>query len=149
MDNQAIVKSGSTSKKKLYHFGYGTDNNRKAYSRQDSMTWTLQKLFQTELPNIQRVARDEIISVMLNLDLDHKNLLLVALATLIIYSLRNAKMELTPEVFNQYFTSLAPLLVKDVQGKTSEEVNMIYIRYKVTLYRYLVFVQSNWILPEI
>lgn len=45
--------------------------------------------------------------------------------------------------FDAYFNYVAPFIMSDVSGKKPEEIAMIRAQHKITLLRYLIFVQDN------
>lgn len=129
----------------FYHFSYRDNQfDRRGFSRQDSLVFSLNKIFDTDLPGVPADMRSIVINTITNeLDVEHKNLLMLCLATLVIHLLRFSNAQLTPLSFTAYYNSLSGVMVKDVKDKKVEEIQILHIKYKATFYRYLIYVQTN------
>ena len=47
------------------------------------------------------------------------------------------------EKFDRYFNFVEPFIMPDVTGKTNEDISIIRGNYKITLLRYIIYVQQN------
>ena len=133
----------------FYHFGYARGGSsqpeRRGFTRQESLTMALQRIFETEFPGIIGDFRNAVIKIIVEeLDVEHKNLVMLCAATSAIYNMRLYSQQLTPESFAGYFDFFSKVIVKDIQGKTTEvDIQLLTTKFKATFYRYLIYVQTN------
>jgi len=154
MEFQALSLAPEIKKTPLYYrFSYrDNQTDRRSFSRQDSLIWSLQKIFEAEFPRIGTDIRDVAINIIVNeLEIDHMNLTMLVAATLTVYVLRVNREQLTPETFNRYYTMLSSVIEKDIhtkkgeetQSKRLEDIQILQVKFRATFYRYLVYVLTN------
>lgn len=117
----------------------------RGYSQQDQLTYALERVYRDRFPDLERGSREVLLQLLVNnVPLAHHNLLFLATAMLIVYDMRLKGMsELTPEAFTSYFNYAWQFIATDVTGKTPEEIHKIIANFKVTLLRYLFYVQQH------
>lgn len=120
-------------------------------SQQENMTWALDKIYQSKFTWINPQLRSILINILVTeVPLTHRNLDLLATANWIVYDMRNRNNvnEITPELFTPYFDYVAARLMSDVTGKTPEESQEIRTNFKVTLLRYIFYIQQHTSRPQ-
>lgn len=129
-----------------YHFTErpSGEYDRRGFSPQDSLTWSLSKIYETKFPQVSKHLRDILVNILVSeVPLAHKNLTLLATANLIVYYMRLYKQEFTPQLFDQYFNALASILLPDMTAKKPEDIQQIRANFKATLLRYVLNVRNN------
>jgi hypothetical protein len=128
----------------VYHFSYrDAQPERRGFSRQDTLTFALRRLFESDLPNVAQDMRDQVINIIVNeLDVEHKNLLTLCVATTIVYHMRLQKAQLTPDLFRAYYITFASVIEKGIPEKKSKDP-LLPVKFKAVLYRYITYVYLN------
>ena len=145
----------------FYHFSERSsgDEDKRSFSQHDSLVWALDKIYQSKFTNISQSLRNTLVNILVSeIPLVHHNLTMLAAANYIVYYMRSSKLaplETDPskftggmndhnrQVFEAFFDFVAPFIITDVSGKTPEEILIVRAEFKVTLLRYIIFVQEN------
>jgi len=130
----------------FYHFSDRPSGefDRRGFSQHDSLAWAIDKIYQTKFFNISKEYRDTLVSILISeVPLDHRNLTFLATANFIVYHMRITRTNLNPKTFEDYFNFVASSLMSDVVGKKPNEIQQIRANFKVTLLRYIIYVQNN------
>ena len=146
-----------------FHFGERPSgaSGARGYSQQDQLTYALDRVYRDRFPDLERGSREMLLQLLINnVPLAHHNLLFLATSMLIIYDMRlkgisgidldgtggqtpDGSRRLTPEGFTSYFNYAWQFIATDVTGKSPEEIHKIIANFKVTLLRYLNYVQEH------
>ena len=126
-DISLLIKEGG-----LYKPGY---HNPSYYSKQDTLIYklgiTYEKIFKLEKQMID-VLKD----YAKNLDLEHKNLIILALSLYIIYNIYYEKETFVPIVFNSYFDKYF-----GIYHQIDDDI--LKIKYKVDTFNYCNYIINN------
>jgi hypothetical protein len=117
----------------------------RGYSQQDQLTYALDRVYRDRFPDLDRGTRELLLQLLVNnVPLSHRNLLFLATAMLIVYDMRiKGNNEFTPEAFNSYFNYSLQFIATDVTDKNPEEIHKLIANFKVTLLRYLFYIQEH------
>lgn len=122
------------------------DSSGRGFSQQDNLSWSLDKIYQSKFTFVNPQLRSILVAILVaEVPLTHRNLTLLATANWIVYYTRYVDRlpEITPERFATYFDYVAPLLMSDVTGKTPQQSQDIRTKFKVTLLRYIFYIQQQ------
>jgi len=124
-------------------------SGKREFSSQDSMVFKLDKIYQIKYPQMSKELRETLIKILVpDVPLMHHNLEMIAASNYIIYHMRLQNGiqdidQLTPEQYNLYFDHISGIIVSDVSGKNTEELNSIRANFKTTLFRYIIYVWKH------
>lgn len=146
----------------FYHFSERSSGSfdKHGFSQQDSLIWALDKIYQSKFTNISQQFRSVLVNILVTqVPLLHQNLTMLAAANLIVYDMRTKQIQIditqsnfttgqtaSPrnlQIFEAYFNYVAPFIMPDLNGKNPEEILLIRANFKVTLLRYIIYVQEH------
>ena len=147
----------------FYHFSErpSGDSDRRGFSQQDSLIWALDKIYQSKFGGIQPPMRALLVNILISeVPLSHHNLTMLAAANFIVFHMRlhgqqimtdpisfpgtEGEMEQqNRQIFERYFNSVESIIISDVNGLTPDQINLQRANYKVTLLRYIIYIQNN------
>lgn len=119
-------------------------------TQQESLTYKLSKEYETKFPDVDANLRAVLVDLLVSeVPLVHNNLTFLAVARYIIYYM-NTRLdtnELTPELFEQFFTyfssRLLPSSTSSGLKKDASTLAMTRANFKVTLLRYIDYIQRH------
>ena len=133
-----------------YHFNdRGSGNyDRRGLSQTDALALALRKIYIENFPNIDETLVMVLVTNLINdVPIPHTNLIFLAAANSIVYQLRyeTGSDTLTPVLLETYVQRLPPRILSEVTqtAKGPEEVQMARARFKVTLLRYILYIQNH------
>lgn len=129
-----------------YHFSYRSNQpSRREFSRQDSLILSFQRVYdEFQIADLNTQVRDYLVGIIVNnFEIEHKNNVMLALATLAYYIIVASRRELTPNLFTEIFNSYSWIIIKDINEK-KEDLDLIIAKAKATFFRYLEYVRLNY-----
>ena len=118
------------------------ESGGRGFSQQDSLTWAIDKIYQRFTGIDPQTRRGLVATLVADVPLAHRNLVMLAAANYIVYHMRafHRVNEMTPELYQGYFNWASQFIMGDATGKTPEEQVLMRANFKVTLLRYILYV---------
>lgn len=113
------------------------------FNLQDNKRWQIHKIYKTQFNNIPEQKRNTLVDYANSLNLDHKNLFFIALALVIAYDIRGNEQKLSNQTFDTHVDHYRDIIKKDISSSKSINHHLIYERYKISIYSYLIFIIDN------
>jgi hypothetical protein len=145
----------------FYHFNErpSGDVDRRGFSQQDSLTYALDKIYQSKFADISQQFRNTLVGILVpDVPLAHQNLVMLAAANFIVFDMRQRRIpfNIDPATYNggpinsmdqsnfeAYFRRVESAIMPELTGKSPEEIALIRAKFKATLLRYIIYVMNN------
>ena len=117
----------------------------KNFNPQDNKWWSIFKVYKNiyttnEVPEDKRGILSEYAA---KLNLDHKNVFMLATAILIAYNMITLHEKLTKKTYIKHIERLSEYIGKDIKNTKSDKIPNIFERYFISIFNHLNFVIEN------